>query len=143
MGISLPDFFILNWKGTRSNKQGISKSKQIPSMARDSATITKKKTYVCMCVCCVLIIQMLTTKYPTSLNLFVGLAVAHLLLLRWKKNQKTTHNQSDPHRYMYFFTFFNNGYFQIPPKVLFLLSCLKGLLFPEKLLLLPLETELI
>lgn len=44
---------------------------------------------------------------------------------------------------MYFFSFFNNGYFQIPPKVLFLLSCLKGLLFPEKLLLLPLETELI
>lgn len=59
------------------------------------------------------------------------------------KVKKNPHNQSDPHRYMYFFSFFNNGYFQIPPKVLFLLSCLKGLLFPEKLLLLPLETELI
>lgn len=57
------------------------------------------------------------------------------------KEEKKKTNQSDLHIYNFFY--FNNGYFQIPPKVLFLLSCLKGLLFPEKLLLLPPETELI
>lgn len=51
MGISLPAFFILNWKGTKSSKQEISKPRQMLFMDTDSAIITKKRTYVCLYIC--------------------------------------------------------------------------------------------
>lgn len=68
--------------------------------------------------------------HPRPLNLYVKLAPFHLCFY-WEKKIKVPS------------PFFNNGYFQRPSKVSFPLSCLKGLLSPEELRLLPLETWLI
>lgn len=68
--------------------------------------------------------------HPRPLNLYVKLAPFHLCFY-WGKKIKVPS------------PFFNNGYFQRPSKVSFPLSCLKGLLSPEELRLLPLETWLI
>lgn len=79
--------------------------------------------------------EIFSRNHPRSLNLYVKLALVHHCFC-WEKK-----NQSCPGGFP--LLFFNNGYFQRPPKVPFPLSCLKGLLFPERLLLFPLEMELI